>query len=146
MKNEDKFEIKRREYVSEYDGKTYTEAIFTIKELYGYGAVIFKGEALKVRATIEKGADMAHYSYDFGMDDRVSIAKTPGGFMYDPDPVKTVFNAVKFDLHHAFNHIDLDPNFVHVHWALRAILRDRVVAYDWWKESEAPQQLKFDFV
>jgi hypothetical protein len=146
MKHEDKVETKRREYVSEYDGKTYTEAIFSIRELYGYGAVIFKGEPLEVTATIEKNSDTAYYYYDFGMEDRVSVTKTPGGFLYDPDPVQTVLNAVKFDLQHAFNHIDMDPNFGHVHWALRAILKDRVIAYDWWEEEEVPQQTEFNFM
>lgn len=146
MKYEDKVETTRREYVSEYDGKTYTEAIFTIKELYGYGVVIIKGEPLEVHATIEKGGDEAHYYYDFGMEDKVSIKKVDGGFLYDPDPVLTVFNAIKFDLQHAFNHIDMDPNFNHTHWALRSVLADRVIAYDWWEEEEIPQQMEFDLV
>lgn len=144
MKHENKVKIEQREYVSEYDGKTYVEAIFTIKELYGYGAVVFK-EPLVVDATIEKGGEVADYSYDFGMSDQVSVKKTPGGFLYDPDPVKTVFNAIEFDLQHAFNHIDMDPNFGHVHWALREVLKDRVIAYDWWEEEEVPQQMEFNF-
>ena len=147
MKYEDKVKIERREFVSEYNGKTYIGAQFSIKELYGYGALIFKGEPLEVCATIEKGSDVAYYSYDFGMNDHVSIKKTPGGFGYDPDPVKIVCNAIKFDLEHAFHHTDIDPNFGHVHWALREVLKHRIIAYDWWETDEAkiPVQLEFNF-
>ena len=37
----DKVEISTKQHVSEYDAKTYTQFEFVIKELYGYGKLIF---------------------------------------------------------------------------------------------------------
>jgi hypothetical protein len=142
MKHEDKVEIIRSEHVSEYDGKTYIEAKFIIKELYGYGAVIFTKTPLEVHVSIEKGADIAHFWYDFGMSDEVCVTKDKN-FLYnygntneECDPIQTVLNTIKFDLMHAFNHYNGDPNYGKTHWALYGNLKDRVLAYDWWEEDE----------
>ena len=149
MKNNDKVEITTKEHVSEYDGKTYTDFKFVIHELYGYGAVIFN-PPLVVDGSLEVGGDIAHYDYDFGMRDEVCVKKgnnflhNYGNTNPESDPIKTVLNTVAYDLHHAFNHIDMDPNFTHTHWALRAELRDRTTSYDWF-DYEVSIQTEFDF-
>lgn len=135
----DKVEVTSEE-VSD-DLGTYTHFEITIKELYGYGVVLFD-TPLIVRGAIKKGGDVAHYHYDFGMEDKLPLKKE-NNFLYnysgennECDPVKTVISSVKYDLMHAFNHTDLDPNFGHRHWALRECLRDRVTSFDWYEEED----------
>ncbi len=137
-----------------YD-KPYTSFEIVIKELHGYGAAFFN-PPLVVRGCIDKDGDTAEFHYDFGMEDKVALNKERY-FLYnytgnneECDPVKTVFASVKYDLLHAFNHYDGDPNYAHRHWALRECLRDRVIAFDWYedvKEYKASlnAQMEFDF-
>jgi hypothetical protein len=62
----------------------------------------------------------------------------------ESDALKTILNTIKYDLQHAFNHIDMDPNYSHTHWALRAELRDRTTSYDMY-EDPVETQSEFDF-
>ncbi len=152
--------IERSEYVSEYvsgyvsdhDNKTYEEASVTIKRLCGYGLTEFN-PPLKVDITIEKGGETAYISYDFGMQDRISIKKDRNCLYnysndnQNADPVLTAVSTIKYDLEHAFHHYDGDPNYNHTHWALRAELQSRVTAYDWYELEDFSKetQLEFDF-
>jgi len=155
MEYKDKTEITSSEAVSDFDGKTYTDFKFVIHELYGYGALFFN-PALVVDGSIEKGEDAAYYSYDFGMDCRVSVVKEKNclhNYTNDNaecDPVKTVLSSVKYDLLHAFNHYDGDPNYGHQHWALRACLNSRTTSFDWYEDikeyrDSLTAQMEFDF-
>jgi hypothetical protein len=146
-------EITRGEHVNEYDGKTYLEATVIIKRTCGYGILEFN-PPLEVRIImLKEGEDTAYVSYDFGMDDRVSVAKEKNclyNYSNDneaADPILTALSTIKYDLEHAFNHIDIDPNYNHTHWALRAELWDRVTAWDWYEIEEYAKetQLEFDF-
>lgn len=149
MNNTDKVEISTKQHISEYDAKTYTDFEFVIRELYGYGVVLFN-PPLVVDGSIEVDGDIAYYTYDFGMSDKVCVKRQENClYNYDngnseADAVKTILNTIKYDLQHAFNHIDMDPNFSHTHWALRAELEDRVTSYDWY-EDEVAVQTEFDF-
>jgi hypothetical protein len=58
--------------------------------------------------------------------------------------LKTILNTIKYDLQHAFNHIDMDPNYSHIHWALRAELGNRVTSYDMYEDAMT-HQTEFDF-
>lgn len=148
-KDTDKIEIKTEEKVSEFDGKTYTDFEFVIRKSCGYGVLLFN-PPLVVHGSIEKGGDVAYYWYDFGMEDNVSVKKDSnflynyGGTNKECDPVQTVLNTVKYDLSHAFNHYQGDPNYGHTHWALYGNLYDRTIAYDWWEE-DISEQLELDF-
>jgi len=146
-------EISRSEHVNEYDDKTYIEANVTIKRLCGYGIVEFN-PPLKVEIVVLKeGEDTAYVLYDFGMSDTVPIVKEKNclynysGDNEGADPILTALSTIKYDLEHAFNHVDIDPNYNHTHWALRAELRDRVTVYDWWEVEDLLKetQLEFDF-
>lgn len=149
MNNIDKVEISTKQNISEYDGKTYTDFEFVIKELCGYGTLIFN-PPLIVDGCMEVDGEIAYYDYDFGMSDKVCVNRQDN-FLYnydnpnaDANILKTILNTIKYDLHHAFNHIDMDPNFTHAHWALRAELRDRTTSYDWF-DCEVSIQTEFDF-
>ena len=145
----DKVEISTKQHVSEYDAKTYTEFEFVIKELYGYGTLIFN-PPLIVDGYMEVDGEIAYYDYDFGMSDKVCVNRQDNClYNYDnanadANILKIILNTIKYDLHHAFNHIDMDPNFTHTHWALRAELRDRTTSYDMY-EHEVSIQTEFDF-
>lgn len=151
----DKIDIVTENKVSEYDNKEYLEFEITISELHGYGAAFFN-PPLIVRGCIQKGKGVAHFHYDFGMDCKVPITKK-SNCLYDYngdnpecDPIKTVFSSVKYDLLHAFNHYDGDPNFGHRHWALRECLKDRTVSFDWYEDvkeykDSLSAQMEFDF-
>lgn len=148
-------DISAKSEVSDLDNKEYLDFEITIKELHGYGAAFFN-PPLVVRGCIQKGGDFAYYHYDFGMEDKMPVTKD-SNFLYnyngdnaECDPVKTVFASVKYDLLHAFNHYDGDPNYGHRHWALRACLRDRTVSFDWWEDvkeykDSMSAQMEFDF-
>lgn len=140
-----------------FGNKPYTSFDIIIKELHGYGSVFFN-PPLVVCGAIEKDNDIVHYYYDFGMEDEVTV-KPGRNFLYnyagnneEHDPIKTVFASIKYDLLHAFNHYDGDPNFAHRHWALRECLRDKATAFDWCDVSELEKykasltaQMEFDF-
>jgi hypothetical protein len=106
---------------------------------------------LVVEGTIEKNASEARFWYDFGMEDRVSIKRENNmlhnysGDNPECDPIKTVISTVKYDLQHAFNHYQGDPNYGKTHWSLYGNLKDRTVSYDWWEVEEVPVQLELDF-
>lgn len=149
MNNTDKVEISTKQNISEYDAKTYTDFEFVIREVYGYGILIFN-PPLVVDGCMEVDGEIAYYTYDFGMSDKVCVNRQDN-FLYNYDNanaeanvLKTILNTIKYDLHHAFNHIDMDPNFTHTHWALRAELRDRTTSYDMC-DDEVPIQTEFDF-
>ena len=149
MKNADKVETTVEQHISEYDGKTYIDFKFVIKELYGYGVLLFN-PPLIVNGSIEVDGEIAYYDYDFGMSDKVCVNRQDN-YLYNYDNanaesniLKIILNTIKYDLHHAFNHIDMDPNFTHTHWALRAELRDRTTSYDLC-EHEVSIQTEFDF-
>jgi hypothetical protein len=149
MKNTDKVEISTKQHLSEYDGKTYTDFEFVIREVYGYGTLIFN-PPLIVDGCVEVDGEIAYYTYDFGMSDKVCVNRQDN-FLYNYDNanaeanvLKTILNTIKYDLQHAFNHIDMDPNFTHTHWALRAELRNRTTSYDMC-DDEVAIQTEFDF-
>ena len=150
MKNADKVETTVEQHISEYDGKTYIDFKFVIKELYGYGVLLFN-PPLIVNGSIEVDGEIAYYDYDFGMSDKVCVNRQDN-YLYNYDNanaesniLKTILNTIKYDLQHAFNHIDMDPNYSHTHWALRAELRDRTISYDWC-EDEVSIQTEFNFL
>jgi len=113
-------------------------ATLTITELWSIGHIIFK-TPLKVEVLFgpdEDGNDEALAIYDYGMEHHIPLTKERN-FLYnyagknDPiDHAKTVFATIKFDLMHAFFHYEGDPNYGHLHWALRGNLEDRVTADD----------------
>ena len=149
MKNADKVETTVEQHISEYDAKTYTDFEFVIRELYGYGVLLFN-PPLIVDGYMEVDGEIAYYDYDFGMSDKVCVNRQDN-FYYssdnpdsESDAIKTILNTIKYDLQHAFNHIDMDPNYSHTHWALRAELRDRTTSYDMY-EDVVTQQTEFDF-
>jgi hypothetical protein len=149
MKNADKVETTVEQHISEYDGKTYIDFKFVIKELYGYGVLLFN-PPLIVNGSIEVDGEIAYYDYDFGMSDKVCVNRQDN-YLYNYDNanaesniLKTILNTIKYDLQHAFNHIDMDPNYSHTHWALRAELRDRTTSYDMY-EDVVTRQTEFDF-
>lgn len=130
---------------NEFNGKKYEDAKIIIRRTCSYGIVEIN-PPLQVDATVCLEEKTGFYVYDFGMSDKVSLEKE-SNFLYDEDPFKTIANAVVFDLEHAFNHTDIDPNYNHTHWALRAELWNRVKAWDWFEEDTPEQeQLEFDFV
>jgi hypothetical protein len=135
--------VDRQEHVpSEFSNHHYTDATIIIKQLFGYGYVKFK-TPLKISVSINEEDRMAHYTYDFGMDDKVSTDPQSNfyGTSKVTDPVEIVFNTVKFDIEHALFHYDGDPNFNHTHWALRAILEDRIEeAMEWWDMDAEPAE------
>jgi len=149
MKNADKVETTVEQHISEYDAKTYTDFEFVIRELYGYGVLLFN-PPLIVDGYMEVDGEIAYYDYDFGMSDKVCVNRQDN-FYYssdnpdsESDAIKTILNTIKYDLQHAFNHIDMDPNYSHTHWALRAELRDRTTSYDMY-EDPVEKQTEFDF-
>ena len=150
MNNTDKVEISTKQHVSEYDAKTYTDFEFLIRELHGYGTLIFN-PPLVVDGSMEVDGEIAYYTYDFGMCDKVCVNRQDNClYNYDntnadANVLKTILNTIKYDLQHAFNHIDMDPNFTHTHWALRAELRERTISYDWC-EDEVSIQTEFNFL
>ena len=144
MKNTDKVEISTKQHLSEYDGKTYTDFEFVIREVYGYGTLVFN-PPLVVDGCMEVDGEIAYYTYDFGMSDKVCVNRQDN-FLYnydnanaDANVLKTILNTIKYDLQHAFNHIDMDPNFTHTHWALRAELSNRTTSDDMCDDAVAVQ-------
>ena len=109
-----------------------------ITELCSIGSLVFKNPlkldisvAVNVKTNL---GETANVCFDFGMDYRIPLRKE-NNFLYDYagindelDPMKTVFATIKFDLMHTFFHYEGDPNYGHLHWALRGMLKDRVVA------------------
>jgi hypothetical protein len=76
------------------------------------------------------------------MSDKVSIHKQYN-YLYnytndnpECDPIKTAFSVVKFDLMHAFHHVNCDPNYTHRHWALYGNLKNNVNAFDFEDEEK----------
>lgn len=128
-----------------YEGRTYLNAEAVIRKTCSYGVVEIN-PPLKIDIWIDLNEEVGNYTYDFGMFDKRPLKeKGESGlpnFLYDKDPIKMVVNNVVFDLEHAFNHTDIDPNYTHLHWALRAELRNRVKAWDWFDENE--EQLEFN--
>jgi hypothetical protein len=145
----DKVETTVEQHISEYDAKTYIDFKFVIKELYGYGVLLFN-PPLIVNGSIEVDGEIAYYTYDFGMSDKVCVNRQDNClYNYDnanaeSNILKTTLNTIKYDLQHAFNHVDMDPNYSHTHWALRAELRDRTTSYDMY-EDVVTRQTEFDF-
>jgi hypothetical protein len=134
---------------SEFSDHHYTDATIIIKQLFGYGYVKFR-TPLKISVSIDEEDRVAHYTYDFGMDDEVSVNPKSNFYASSAvtDPVEIVLNTIKYDIEHALFHTDIDPNFSHTHWALRAILEDRIEeAMNWYDADEASveQQMEFDF-
>lgn len=146
----DKVETKVTENAFESDGKTYTDFKFIIMELHGYGTVSFN-PPLIINGFIEQGGNEALYWYDFGMECKVSVDPefnflTNYRENKNKDPIQTVLNTIKFDLVHAFNHYNGDPNYGSLHWALFGNLKDRADWYDYCEEVERPIQREFDFL
>jgi len=125
---------------TEFNGEKYNRAVITIKQLIGYGLLVFK-EPVVINATQEVGSDIVRFYYDFGMSDEVNVADN---FLFDylgenkeKAPFKTTAATIAFDLNHAFFHYDGDPNFGHVHWALRAVLKNNLEkCVDWYDLPE----------
>jgi hypothetical protein len=131
-------------------------ATLTITELWSIGHIIFKAP-LKIDVFFgpdDDGNEEALAVYDFGMSQRIALSKEHN-FLYnyagsneDVEPIKTVFATIKFDLMHAFFHYDGDPNYGHLHWALRGNLEDHLSADDsfifddWEKQNEAKNENK----
>ena len=138
---------KEREYC-EFSKDYVTDATIIINQLFGYGYVRFKSP-LKIGVSIYEKDQIGHYYYDFGMEDKVSVDQRRNFFgKPTDDPFQIVLNTIKFDIEHALFHTDIDPNFSHTHWALRAILADRIAeSMEWWDVDEAvnEEQLEFDF-
>ena len=67
------------------------------------------------------------YEYDFGMTGRYYFGPNSilgiNSKMSDEDIIRRI---VEFDLAHAFDHPQEDPNYNHTHWALYGNLKDRV--------------------
>ena len=134
--------------------KGYQSINMTIVELHGLGKIVFS-TPLQVCATIPDDIDEpVRYNYDFGMACKVSV-KPGHNFLYDYagenesfDPIKTLFSTIKFDLMHAFFHIEIDPNYTSMHWALAGNLRNRVTTScyeDDGLDYNTVTQLEFDF-
>ncbi len=76
--------------------------------------------------------EMVFVDYDFGLTDMFNpMASVKIGWGYDgvnkDTPLEDIIKAfVKFDLFHAFFHVPEDPNYSHLHWALKGWLNNRV--------------------
>jgi hypothetical protein len=123
-----------------------------IKQLSGYGVLECVSDPISIDVFIDPENKIAHCSYDFGMTVKIPIEKEKNyhynytGDNPESDPFKTAFSSIKFDLMHAFNHYNGDPNYTEVHWALFGNLKDRVKAY--FPEDEVPTrnpQTEFNF-
>lgn len=108
-----------------------------IFELHSIGSLVFdRVKPLKLDISVSVNiktniSETANACFDFGLDYKIPLLKE-NNFLYDYaglndglDPMKTVFAVIKFDLMHAFFHYDGDPNYTHLHWALRGMLKDR---------------------
>lgn len=72
-----------------------------------------------------------YFNWDFGMDGVVSLNS------FNIKNVKGLKNKIIsdiiFDIGHAFFHYSGDPNYTPYHWALRAWLKDRVEAKEYYE-------------
>lgn len=76
---------------------------------------------------VDRHNHIAYFEWDFGMDCKVFLdswmleSRVPKGIR------KKIMMQIQYDLGHAFFHYDGDPNYTYYHWALRAILKDRLI-------------------
>ena len=74
--------------------------------------------------------------YDFGLSDKFKpYSSIKCGWAYagitEQTPIEEIVKAfVEYDLCHAFFHYEGDPNYSHLHWALRGWLENRATIKD----------------
>lgn len=68
-----------------------------------------------------------HFEYDFGMSDKFTFSENTVWLGIKPQLTdeEIVRLVVEFDLAHAFDHPQDDPNYNHTHWSLYGNLKDR---------------------
>jgi hypothetical protein len=93
----DKIETTVEQHISEYDAKTYIYFKFVIKELYGYGVLLFN-PPLIVDGSIEVDGEIAYYDYDFGMSDKVCVNRQDN-FYYNSDNPDSESDAILSLIH-----------------------------------------------
>jgi hypothetical protein len=66
-----------------------------------------------------------YFTWDFGMTEDFSLDMIFLGIYRIDDPTKKVIRLCEYDLNHAFEHLQEDPNYRAYHWALYGNLKDR---------------------
>lgn len=99
-------------------------------------------EPIKVRWQIWKDPareDMryAHITFDFGMSyecsvelERNFLLRGFNGISDNASFEEKVKATVLFDVMHALDHCDIDPNYTHFHWAIKGWLSDRLEKHE----------------
>ena len=99
-------------------------------------------EPIKVQWQIWKDPDKndmryAHITFDFGMSYECSmemennfLLKGYDGINENASLEKRVQATVLFDVMHAMNHCNFDPNYTPFHWAIRGWLKDRLEMHE----------------
>jgi hypothetical protein len=74
---------------------------------------------------VDEQERMIYFAWDFGMRGKFSLDTLFLDIYKINDPIEAVIEICKFDLDHAFEHCQEDPNYTEYHWALYGNLKDR---------------------
>lgn len=75
---------------------------------------------------------VAYIEFDFGMTVKIAADQDSNFFIWGKNNSyeEIIKETIKFDLFHAFTHVNFDPNYTAYHWALLGWLKERTKIYE----------------